>query len=38
VLLRIWMPGSWIHPALRSKQQTITQMMPPGCILEIEEF
>jgi hypothetical protein len=36
VLLRICMPGSWMHPAMSIEQKTITEMMLPDRIHEIE--
>ena len=36
VLLRICMPGSWIHPAVSIEQKTIREMMPLDCMIEIE--
>ena len=38
VLLRICMPGSWVHPAISIEQKTSTEMMPPGFINEIDSF
>jgi hypothetical protein len=36
VLLRICMPGSCIHPAMSIEQKTITEMMFPDRIIDIE--